>query len=150
MATKGFTPATLKLLVRMFVAKLNITPKQDGLSSLSALKEFFAPDFRVSSCASLPCVTGRDFSSGDANWSPTASRTSYDILDTTVEVEDAEIGNSKVWVCSKITGLSGEQEILSLDMPKWRQGLWQNVVMCIDLCSEMCSREETSMLPVCP
>lgn len=124
MTAKGFTPATLKLLVRMFVAVLNDVPKGDHISSPFAMRDLFAADFRVSSSAGLPCVTGRDhFLQGCELIRSGFPHFHVDIIDMVVEVEDADAGNGKVWVYSKITGLSGEQELLSLDMLKWKQGL---------------------------
>jgi hypothetical protein len=51
-----------------------------------------------------------------------------EIIDAIAEVEDAEQGNGRAWIYSKITGLHGGVDKLSVDMMKIEKGVVVEII----------------------
>jgi hypothetical protein len=130
MATTPITAAFLKETAKSVYIALCNKPRPESLVDLPLFQKHLSPEFKLYHDSKLlPDGGGRD--AFLVLWSKMASSMPdlhMEIRDAVAEVEDAEEGNGRVWLYSKITGLHGGVEKLSVDMMKFEKGVLVEVV----------------------
>lgn len=130
MATTPITINFLKETGKSIYLALCNKPRPESFVDLPLFQQYLSPDFKLYHDSNLlPPGGGRD--AFLALWGKMASSLPdlhMDITDAVAEVEDAEQGNGKVWLYSKLTGLHGGVSKLSVDMLKFERGLLVEIV----------------------
>lgn len=128
--TTPITAAYLKETAKSIYISLCNKPRPESLAELPLFQKALSPEFKLyHDSKMLPEGGGRE--PFLALWGKMASsmpELHMEIHDAIAEVDDAEKGNGRVWLYSKITGLHGGVEKLSVDMMKFEGGLLVEVV----------------------
>ncbi|KAH8691459.1 hypothetical protein BGW36DRAFT_465202 [Talaromyces proteolyticus] len=120
------TTTSLKEIAKSIYPSITNKPRPESLVDLPIVQKYLSPDFRIYH-DSKPFGDGGGRDAFLNLWSKFLTAVPdlhMEIVDAIAEVDDAERGNGRVWLYSRITGFPDGKEKEGVDMMTFENGVF--------------------------